>query len=138
MNLNELIFGMMFVFVGVLSFGSFYAAGAPTYGVANTTDYLSLDNSSILYGTITDAQDVLGGSDIESNAGVGYVLKSAYIVGKGIITGEYLTVGINLVMNMIGITGIAIPAWVSIIITMMLIFAFIVGTANIFLAGKGI
>lgn len=133
-----MVFSIIIVFVGVLSLGAFYAAGASNYGVANVTNYASLDNSSSLYASITTSQDTLVGGNIEPQSGVGYVLSSVYTVGKGLLTGEYLTVGLTLIVNMLGMSGVAVPQWVGLTLTMMLIFAFVVGVANAFLAGKGI
>ena len=136
-SIEGLLFGLLFITASILGIGGFYYSGAVHYSVGNYTDYRTMDNSSTLYESITTSQDTISGGDIESSSGVGYVLKSVYIVGKGILSGQYLTFATNTITNILGISELPVPSWVYMYSSILITLAFLIGTVNFFVASRG-
>ena len=132
-KISNILFGLIFVSLAIAGFGAFYYAGAVRYGVASPFNYASYNRSIAIFNETAGMLTTLTGGNIEFGSGVGLYLTSAVTVVRNMISGEYLRIGTDLITDMTGISGIAVPSWLTTGAIMLLTLVFILAIASIFM-----
>lgn len=130
-KVSSVLYGFIFISLAIAGIGSFYYAGAVKYGVVDPFNYASYNRSQEISNNITNSLTTLTGGSIDFGSGVGLYLTSAAQVVYNFVSGEYLRIGIDIMMDMTGMSGVTIPVWLTTGGAMLLTLVFLFSVAGI-------
>lgn len=131
---SSIIFSIIIIVFAFVGFSGFYASMVTNYEVEDAlnlttnTDYNDL-LSDYISGEDTaydsNTQEVLEGGTVEEGFLIGNFLTSAIPTMVDFLTGRYLNLAWSFFGEMIGLSGLSLPLWVSTFLNTCLIVVFI-------------
>jgi len=136
MNFESIIFSLVLISVLILGIGTFYTAGALSYGISNYTNLSGFSQFDSLSGNLTKTQANISGGTVQTGDTTGNFWDSAIGVTVDLFTGKYLIIANNFVSYLVSNTGLPFPDWVSKAIILFLLALFIIAALIALREGK--